>query len=130
MTVSGLALKLVPGPQAPDEARQEVTRLLRGSFAPAFIDDASLMTSELVTNSVRHVDHEPGDTIRVEANVSEQGFRLEVQDSGPGYEWDGRERIGDRGSGWGLAIVNRTADRWGVLHNPTRTWFELDTRSS
>ena len=123
--MTGLALNLVPGPQAADQARQEVTRLLEDAFAVAFVDDASLMTSELVTNSVRHVRHPLDDTIRMEATVTDLALHVEVEDSGPGYAWDGPEES-DADGGWGLVIVDRTADRWGILQDPTRTWFELD----
>jgi anti-sigma regulatory factor (Ser/Thr protein kinase) len=57
------------------------------------------------------------------------GLRAEVSDPGPGFV--PRERAGelDDPGGWGLVLVDRLAERWGV-HNDERTsvWFEL-TRS-
>jgi hypothetical protein len=33
----------------------------------------------------------------------------------------------DEGAGWGLFLVNRTAERWGIIQRPPdrHVWFEL-----
>jgi anti-sigma regulatory factor (Ser/Thr protein kinase) len=51
----------------------------------------------------------------------------EVIDDGAGFEAPPRDSpSGDR-CGWGLFLVERLADRWGVVRedNGTRVWFEL-----
>jgi anti-sigma regulatory factor (Ser/Thr protein kinase) len=122
-----LALHLVPGLEAVTEARQGVTRLLQASFTTSMIEDAAVITSELVTNSLRHVDHGADDTIDVEADLTDQGLHLQVQDCGPGYEWSGQlDPLG--AGGWGLVIVDQLADRWGTFRDPCRTWFEIDAQ--
>jgi anti-sigma regulatory factor (Ser/Thr protein kinase) len=52
-----------------------------------------------------------------------------VTDSGPGFEPEQPRPTPhvDRPGGWGLCLVDRLADRWGVdSGNRTAVWFELD----
>jgi anti-sigma regulatory factor (Ser/Thr protein kinase) len=60
--------------------------------------------------------------------------RVEVADPGAGFEPQPRDDEMNRPGGWGLYLVDRIADRWGVVRNRmNRVWFELDagrTRSA
>ena len=51
----------------------------------------------------------------------------EVTDEGPGFDPADTGTPGTDENGWGLFLVERLADRWGVNHNDeiTRVWFEL-----
>jgi anti-sigma regulatory factor (Ser/Thr protein kinase) len=95
------------------------------------LDDAKLLASELVTNSIRHAGLGPDDRVRVRAIWSGTKLRVDVFDrSGkvdsllvagsirpaPGAE-----------SGWGLYLVDRLASRWGAATG--RYWFELELES-
>ena len=86
--------------------------------------DAELLTSELVTNSVRHgpVDAEP---ITLRISVADQTLRVEVTDGGSGPT---RRRLPHQEDGWGLALVRELATRWGGgwADGRNTTWFELD----
>ena len=57
-----------------------------------------------------------------------QRLRVEVTDWGPGFTRGARpSRPADAVGGWGLVLVERLADRWGVMRNSfTRVWFEID----
>jgi anti-sigma regulatory factor (Ser/Thr protein kinase) len=107
--------------QAPGAARNAL-RSLNGSLDPELAEDIRLLVSELVTNSLRHT----GSTkIELEVWCSDQLVRVAVSDRGAGFDLDGPPKPGDA-SGWGLFMVDRLADRWGVDTNgETRVWFEL-----
>jgi anti-sigma regulatory factor (Ser/Thr protein kinase) len=53
-------------------------------------------------------------------------LRVEVHDRGPGFEMRKPKPRGSSG-GYGLFLVERMSDRWGVQRNDTTyVWFELD----
>src|SRR4051794_24895165 len=107
---------------APAAARNLLDRL-RGEVSEAVLDDARLLTSELVANSVEHV-REEGD-IEVEIALDDGFLRVEVGDPGPGFTYTARAgEAGDGDRGWGLVFVDRVARRW--ANEPGRVWFELD----
>jgi anti-sigma regulatory factor (Ser/Thr protein kinase) len=91
------------------------------------LDDARLLVSELVANSIRHAGLGPNDRIRVKAQVAHGRLRVDVLDGGrPGRAplAGGIRPTPGAGSGWGLYLVETVAARWG--HGPGRYWFELD----
>ena len=108
-------------------ARQAIGRL--GEHLPEDqVGDVRLLVSELVTNSLRHADLSPDDTIHLSIDVQESVVRVEVGDQGPGFELDVVPERPEDAEGWGLYLVATLADRWGVLSDAgsTRVWFELD----
>lgn len=94
------------------------------------LDDARLLVSELVANSVRHARIGPNDTIRVTAEVENRRLRVDVIDGGrgggPPVAGGIRPSPGSE-SGWGLFLVETLASRWG--HGTGRYWFELEIGS-
>jgi anti-sigma regulatory factor (Ser/Thr protein kinase) len=83
-----------------------------------------LLLTELVTNSIRHAT-DTACPIEVHVRAGPGGVRVEVDDSGEGF--DPRPRTPGVGGGFGLLLVDRLADRWGVVEErPCRVWFELD----
>lgn len=92
------------------------------------LHEVSLLVTELVTNSVRHAGIGPTSSVGLDVSLSPTRLRVEVSDPGPGFEPPAApgphpERIG----GWGLQLVDRLSDRWGVLRGAeTRVWFEMD----
>jgi anti-sigma regulatory factor (Ser/Thr protein kinase) len=121
-----LDLHVVPGQRAPEAARRGL-EALRTTFDDTTVDEAVLLVSELVTNSVRHAGLGEGDTISVEVRQAEGSLRVEVSDPGAGFDADPSPR-GD--GGWGLLLLDRVADRWGVRRGDrTSVWFELDAVS-
>ena len=123
-----LRLSIAGGPRAPARARAWLQNA--AAWLPDELEaNLLLLTSELVNNSVRHGRVGESDVIDIEVRATPDGLRAEVSDPGPGFV--PRERTGeiDDPGGWGLVLVDRLAERWGV-HNDGRTsvWFEL-TRS-
>jgi anti-sigma regulatory factor (Ser/Thr protein kinase) len=94
---------------------------------PSVLEDARLLTSELVTNSVRHAGLRAEDRIRVRAELSGTTLRVDVIDrarDGAADPVAGAIRPAPGAeSGWGLYLVDRLAARWGRA--PGRYWFEL-----
>jgi transcriptional regulator with XRE-family HTH domain/anti-sigma regulatory factor (Ser/Thr protein kinase) len=86
--------------------------------------DAELLTSELLTNSVRHGPID-GEVITLRISVGDRVLRVEVADAGSGQA---RRRMSDHEDGWGLRLVRELATRWGGGRSDGRsvTWFELD----
>jgi anti-sigma regulatory factor (Ser/Thr protein kinase) len=113
-------------PALPDSipvARHVLDRL-EDSVEHPVLEDLRLLVSEVVTNSIRHG---PGGQI-VELRVSVNGrvVRVEVEDAGSGFE-PPAHTDGERTAGWGLMLVDRLADRWGISAARTTTvWFEID----
>lgn len=113
-------------PEAPSQARAVVDREL-GPLPAKVREDATLLVSELVTNAVRHALGTG--LLEVELRIrSEPGrIRVVVSDQGGGFVPAPRLPTAAEGSGWGLYLVDRIADRWGVLSKErTEVWFEID----
>ena len=79
-----IAVELEPGPGCPADARAALAPLV-GALATQVYSDMRLLVSELVTNSVRHARLLPGDRIRLQVELSERVFRVEVSDPGEGF---------------------------------------------
>ena len=107
--------------RAPGAARHAL-RALNGELDSELAADIRLLVSELVTNSLRHTGSAQ---IDLEVSSSDELIRVDVCDHGAGFQVTGSPTPGDA-SGWGLFMVDRLADRWGVETNgATRVWFEL-----
>lgn len=113
------------GPRAAASARRSLDALRREVPEEA-IDDLRLLVSELVTNSFRHSGLGTGDAALLTVDVNPRRVHVEVEDRGHGF---GTQRFGAVGfdRGWGLTIVDRVSDRWGVVEDDsTKVWFEVD----
>jgi anti-sigma regulatory factor (Ser/Thr protein kinase) len=117
-----IARRLRARPEAAGEARELVREL---DVSPRQGTDATLLLSEVVTNSVRHAGLRADDAIEVVLDAGDV-LRVEVRDRGAGFELVSPEPDPARPSGWGLYLVEQLADRWGVERGPpTTVWFEL-----
>ncbi|MEU8584112.1 SpoIIE family protein phosphatase [Streptomyces abikoensis] len=110
-------------------ARAFVRDTLQGWGFLDVIDDAVVLTSELVTNAVVHA----GTAAEVLCVRMTTGVRVEVADryperelpvQSPGQPLGGLDREGGRG----LLLCASLASRWGVEYSPTRktVWFRID----
>jgi anti-sigma regulatory factor (Ser/Thr protein kinase) len=92
------------------------------------LEDAKLLASELVTNSVRHAGLRPEDQIHVRAQWA-ISLRVVVIDgpSAPDSKVAGAIRPAPGAdSGFGLYLVDQIASRWGTNMGGGRGyWFEL-----
>ncbi|MFD7020803.1 SpoIIE family protein phosphatase [Streptomyces sp. NPDC059928] len=110
-------------------ARAFVRDTLQGWGYADVVDDAVVLTSELVTNAVVHA----GTKADVLCLRSEDGVRVEVADRYPEREipllGSPADIAGpDRENGRGLLLCAALASRWGVEYTPARknVWFQLD----
>jgi anti-sigma regulatory factor (Ser/Thr protein kinase) len=117
---------------APENLRR-IRCALEGMGLPdQVIWDGTLLTNELVTNSIRHAGLGPDDYIDVAAAWSGTVLRVIVRDSGtagpPSEIVAGPIRPSPGGqSGWGLYLVDKLATRWGTnLESSAGFWFELE----
>ena len=118
------------GAAAPSEARQALTTLSTRVDGTSY-DDLRLLVTELVTNSLRHGELTAGDTIDLGVVLAPGSVRVEVHDPGVGFGSAGAEEPLEDTRGWGLYLLGRIADRWGVLRQAngvhgTCVWFEID----
>jgi anti-sigma regulatory factor (Ser/Thr protein kinase) len=118
-------------PAAPNEVSNVRQALGRLGLPPDVFGDATLLLSELLSNSVKHSGLRPDQHVRVTADWSESVFRVTVRDrpaesSAPQLAGSIRPPPGAE-SGWGLYLVDRIASRWGTLDDDDGGgyWFEL-----
>ncbi len=107
-------------------ARQAVGEL-SGDLPEDVLGDVRLLVSELVTNALRHANLRDDERTALAVGVTEQSVRVEVTDHGRGFEPTPRKEGQDQASGWGLFLVERLAERWGVSRDrgEMKVWFEL-----
>jgi anti-sigma regulatory factor (Ser/Thr protein kinase) len=124
--LSEIDLRLRPDANSPAEARRSL-EALRPGLNDLLVDDAALLVSEIVSNSVRHASLHETDAIEVRIRGSGSKLRVDVMDPGPGFDPE-RIQPSRREGGWGLRLLDRLATRWGVERNDvTKVWFELTT---
>jgi anti-sigma regulatory factor (Ser/Thr protein kinase) len=118
-----MSMSLDGGLEAAAEARQALSRL-RGDLDPPLLETMRLLVTELIANSVKHART---DAVGLNVVIGRGAVLVEVRDEGPGFEPADRTAGQDKASGWGLFLVDRLADRWGVAREDaaTRVWFEL-----
>ncbi len=115
-----------PVPATVAQARTAIDRALGPALPAPVANDLRLIVSELVTNVVRHAALDPGQEMELRGELAKGRVRVEVSDPGTGFEPEVTPSP-DRGSGWGLYILDRLAHRWGVVRDePNVVWFELD----
>ena len=96
--------------RAPADARRFVSAVLSAAGHDACLEDAQLVTSELVTNAVKHTA-----APRVEVSVAlfDDHVRIEVADTAEGVPELQRVQPTSVG-GLGLVVVDKIAQQWGV----------------
>ncbi|MFI5040611.1 MAG: ATP-binding protein [Acidimicrobiales bacterium] len=105
-------------------ARRFVARSLSGIEGADVREAAVLLTSELVTNAVRHAG---GECVLV-VDVDAGRVRIEIHDQASQRPILRRLAVTDQ-RGRGLALVDALARRWGsdpVAGKGKAVWFELD----
>ncbi len=122
---SAAAEAVVPSrPDSTPAARAFLSRLLEGwGLANEVIDDAALLTTELISNAVRH----GAGTITLRVEVERGVVEVRVHDDASAMpEFNDRVDEASLG-GRGLFIVQCVADEWGSDPNePGKTvWFRL-----
>ena len=121
-----LRRKLPANTNAAKTARDAVAFVAEG-IPEEELETARLLTTELVTNSVRHGPHGGRHGIELIVTVARDRLRVEVAD---GSRTPARPKPPSHEGGYGLALVEAMSSNWGAeLQNGLNvTWFELDLR--
>jgi anti-sigma regulatory factor (Ser/Thr protein kinase) len=115
------------GEQAPERARAWLHNVARWLDRESK-ETLALLVSELVNNAVRHGGAGDSQLIELELRETADGVGVDVSDPGPGFTPRRREGALDEPGGWGLVLVDRMAERWGVVNDGrTHVWFEVAT---
>jgi anti-sigma regulatory factor (Ser/Thr protein kinase) len=117
---------LVTGPAAAAESRREVTAAVAAWELPVDRHTAALLTSELVTNAMRH---EAGETIRLVITCDLDQLRVDVHDT----SWRMPVQLAaavDAETGRGLMLVDTLSTGWGYYRTPAgkAVYFTLALR--
>jgi anti-sigma regulatory factor (Ser/Thr protein kinase) len=121
-------VRLALDAQAPAAARSVVADCLGRGVAESEVDDARLLVTELVTNSLRHSGASAGDHVVVRVELKPGLLRIEVEDSGRGGMIAPRSADMESTGGFGLNLVQALSERWGVERvaiGGTRVWAQL-----
>lgn len=120
----GATTHLASVPESAAEARRFVRDLLTSWDCADPDDVALLLTSEVVSNAIRHAASEEG--IDLVVDVAGDVLRVEVHDTGDGEPVMGEPEVGAVG-GRGLLLLDALARRWGAVRKAGGkvVWFEL-----
>ena len=121
-----LELTLPAEPGSVAEARAKVCEAIVPLLADGESETLRLLVSEVVTNAVRHGD--TSESVEVHASWNSE-VRVAVSDRGDGFTPIPRIGPLDEPGGFGLFLIGRLADRWGVeTDDGTTVWFVLRRR--
>ena len=127
MELLRLDKSFVAEPDAARAARHSLEHL-HEALPASTTSRLSLLVTELVANAVIHGSSKSSDPVGVRAWTSPQAILVEVTANGPGFSWDAPAPGGMAVGGWGLVLVEREADRWGIQAGPpTTVWFQIDS---
>jgi serine phosphatase RsbU (regulator of sigma subunit)/anti-sigma regulatory factor (Ser/Thr protein kinase) len=119
------AHRFAPQSASASAARRFVRETLTGWGADAVIDDAVLLTNELVTNAVVHA----GTEVNVSCALGPDHVQIGVSDSHGSRALPPTVSNSDpdKTSGRGLFLISEIADSWGVEYDRSskRVWFRL-----
>ncbi len=119
-------LRFAPTAGAPSQARLAVKNTL-SDRSKETIETASLLVSELVTNSIRHGNAILNASVVLRIAQHDEVIRIEVVDWGQGFDYQRRSEPLDQAGGWGLYLVEQLSTRWGIDRGtPNVVWFELN----
>ena len=107
-------VRLATGPAAAAEARRRVRDAIASWRVPVDEDAALLLTSELVTNAVRH---EAGQAVMLVISYSNGRLRVDVHDTSRSLPAVA-DVPADAETGRGLLLVETLSDEWGFYRTP------------
>jgi anti-sigma regulatory factor (Ser/Thr protein kinase) len=122
----GFEIVLDGGVEAGRDARRAIA--LNDPTLPQPVqEDVWLLVTELVTNGIRHGGAAADRPLRLAFQRQAGRVRVEVVDPGTDFDPPPEPSPGDDSGGWGLFLVDRIAESWGVSPAPTGTcvWFEM-----
>ena len=107
-------VRLATGPAAAAEARHQVRDAIASWQVPVDQDAALLLTSELVTNAVRH---EAGQAVMLLITCAGGQLRIDVHDTSRSLPAVA-DVPADAETGRGLLLVETLSDEWGFYRTP------------
>lgn len=125
--MAGIWRLFLATPDAVPAARQALEGL--NGLEPSVRRVAELLTSELVTNAVKHGARDPHESILLSARCEHDStVRVEVCDEGlSGFDGEASGTDLMEPGGNGLVLVEALASRWGVTRGqPNCVWFEAE----
>jgi len=126
--LTGRRVRLAAGPAAAGQARRHVRAAITTWDIPVDPDTAALLTSELVTNAIRH---ETGPAITLAISCPPGQLRIDVHDTAPAMPAPADAPPGAE-AGRGLMLVAAQCDRWSWQSVPgwpgKVVWAELARR--
>jgi anti-sigma regulatory factor (Ser/Thr protein kinase) len=110
----GCRVRLTTGPAAAAQARDQVRAAIRAWEIPVDPDVAILLTSELVTNAIRH---EVTGIVMLAISCSYGELRVDVHDTSRRLPML-VDASADAEAGRGLMLVTTLSDEWGFYRTP------------
>ena len=108
-------------------ARRIVEEQLAPLLSPARARELSLLTTELVTNALRHSPPLPDGTIGLHLERDDHSIRVGVTDGGTHLDPDSMTFDTAADGEFGMFFVDQVADRWGFsLDGVKGVWFGMD----
>jgi anti-sigma regulatory factor (Ser/Thr protein kinase) len=102
-------------------ARNLVEERYRPRLDRDSLDDLKLVVSELVDNAFSHGEGQ----IRLKVAQQDDRILIEVMDEGENASVEIR-RLGARGGGHGLRLVDHLCSDWGAYEGSTHVWAVMD----
>jgi anti-sigma regulatory factor (Ser/Thr protein kinase) len=124
---TGFEVALEGGVEAARAARRALAT--NGCQLPRELhDDVALLVTELVSNAVRHGGGASDSRLQLEFRRCDDRIRVELLHPGSVFEPPSSPPSnGGSDGGWGLFLVDRMAESWGVRPDASGTcvWFEM-----
>ena len=119
-----LTRRLEPVPESAAEARRALAVVALPEHTRR---NLALIVSELVTNAIRHART----PLSLVISNGGEDVRVEVQDTGPGFEWPQSEERPEPEGGLGLTVVDALSKEWGVDREDDRcvVWCVIPART-
>ena len=120
-----VAIDLPPEPGSARRARQQL-QAFRGLLDEQSFVDLCLLVDELVVEALMAADEDAIGTIELRAERDGDRVRVTMADGGRAYRLPSRRpEPGD--PGFGLHLVQRLSDRWGMRRERDRStvWLEM-----
>jgi anti-sigma regulatory factor (Ser/Thr protein kinase) len=114
---------LAPEERSPAAARRIVRNAVLEAGLDHVLDEALLLTTELVTNALVH----GGTEVELEVEAEDELLRVLVSDRGHGRVLLAATPSEEREGGRGIYLVDALASAWGTRQSPhgKTVWFEL-----
>jgi anti-sigma regulatory factor (Ser/Thr protein kinase) len=126
--VEGWCAEIPGGVEAAWTAREILSDRLGNAAREDTMHDLHLLTTELVTNAVRHADVDESGTLELSVASGPALLRVSVIDPGGDTEPAVQSLDVNVPGGMGLFLVDQISTAWGVEQlrdGATEVWFEL-----